>query len=73
MPVSLVDAQPSGRVVLTLAEVAARLGLHRQTVVAAIQRGQLPAVRIGRQWLIPVCALDRVLSPTGEGSPAAQP
>jgi excisionase family DNA binding protein len=33
---------------LTIPEVARRLGLHRDTVYRKIQRGEIPAVRIGR-------------------------
>ena len=32
---------------LTIPEVARRLGLHRDTVYRKIQRGEIPAVRIG--------------------------
>ncbi len=47
--------------VFTLAEAAARLGIHRQTLRAAIERGDLRAVRIGRRWLIPVEAIEELL------------
>jgi excisionase family DNA binding protein len=43
------------------AEVAVMLGLHRQTLAAAIRRGELPSVRIGRKVLVPSEALDRLL------------
>jgi len=46
---------------LTIAEAAARLGIHRQTVRAAIERGDLHAVRVGRRWLVPVAAIDELL------------
>jgi excisionase family DNA binding protein len=38
------------------------LGLHRQTLAAAIRRGELPAVRLGRKVLVPRTALDRLLA-----------
>lgn len=47
--------------VLTIAEAAARLGIHRQTLRAAIERGDVRAVRIGRRWLVPVTAIDELL------------
>lgn len=50
------------RLVLTLAEAAARLGLHRQSLRAAIDRGDLRAVRVGRKWLVPVDAIDELLA-----------
>ena len=49
------------RQVLTIAEAAARLGIHRQTLRAAIERGDLRAVRVGRRWLIPLAAIDELL------------
>jgi excisionase family DNA binding protein len=49
------------RVVLTLDEAASCLGVHRQSVRAAIERGELRAVRMGRRWLVPVAAIERLL------------
>jgi len=49
------------RLVLTIDEAAARLGLHRQSVRSAIDRGELHAVRIGRKWLVPTSALTALL------------
>lgn len=49
------------RLVISLAEAAERLGIHRQTLRAAIKRGDLRAVRVGRRWLIPVAAIDELL------------
>lgn len=43
---------------LTVAEAAERLRVCPDTVRAAIHRGELPAVRIGRTIRIPVAALD---------------
>lgn len=48
-------------IVLSIAEAAARLGIHRQTLRAAIERGDLRAVRIGRRWLVPIAAIDELL------------
>ena len=38
------------------------LGLHRHTLAAAIRRGELPAVRLGRKVLVPTAALDHLLA-----------
>ena len=46
----------------SVSEAAAMLGLHRQTLAAAIRRGELPAVRLGRKVLVPRTALDRLLA-----------
>jgi excisionase family DNA binding protein len=53
------------RRVLGIPEVAERLGLFRETVRRAILRGELPAVQVGRQWLVPVEVVERIES--GEG------
>ena len=45
--------------VLTLAEVAARLGVCVATVRRMIDRDKLPARRVGRQFRIPVHAFER--------------
>ena len=52
----------------SVSEVAVMLGLHRQTLAAAIRRGELPSVRIGRKVLVPSEALDRLLC-VGAASP----
>jgi excisionase family DNA binding protein len=46
---------------LTIGEAAHRLGVHRATLRAAIDRGEVPAARIGRRWLVPIAVLDRIL------------
>jgi excisionase family DNA binding protein len=45
-------------------EVARRLGVHRLTVRAAIGRGDLRAVRLGRRVLVPCSALETFLAGT---------
>lgn len=53
---------------LTVAEAAERLRVCPDTVRAAIHRGELPAVRIGRTIRIPLAALDG--TPTTEAAAA---
>jgi excisionase family DNA binding protein len=62
--------QTSERATLTLDEAADLLGVHRQTVGAAIRRGELPVLHVGRRVLIPVDALRRLLA-CGDTKPAA--
>lgn len=50
------------RVVLTVEETRAQLGLSRGLIYAAIQRGEIPSIRVGRRILIPRAALDHLLS-----------
>lgn len=61
------------RVVLGIREVAQILGLDTETVRAAVVRGELPASKLGSQWLIPRAAVDRLAAgvpPTGETNSA---
>ena len=55
------------RLALTISEAAVRLGVHRETLRAAIDRGEIPAVRLGRRWLVPIAAIDQLLADTGTG------
>lgn len=50
---------------LTVAEAAAILRLHPVTVQRLLRRGELPGVRVGRQWRIRRTDLDDRLR--GEG------
>lgn len=52
------------RVTLTVPEVALILGISRNEAYLAVQRGELPARRIGRRILIPRVALERWLAET---------
>jgi excisionase family DNA binding protein len=45
---------------LTTKDVAVKLGISRRRVLAMIQRGRLPARRIGVQWVIDEAALEAV-------------
>jgi excisionase family DNA binding protein len=45
---------------------AKRLGIGRNQAYEAAARGEIPVIRIGRRWLVPTAALDRMLS----GEPA---
>ena len=38
---------------LTPAEVAERLGVHRRTVYLWLRSGKLPGLKVGSQWRIP--------------------
>lgn len=47
---------------LTVAEVAETMRLSRMTVYRLVQRGDLPAVRVGRSYRVPADALDAYLA-----------
>ena len=42
-------------------EAARRLGIGERTAYRAAERGELPAVRIGNVWIIPLRAWERFL------------
>ena len=49
------------RRVLSVDEVARQLGIGRNAAYAAVRAGQIPAVRVGRRWLVPRRALEVLL------------
>jgi excisionase family DNA binding protein len=58
----LVAAKRQGADVLTVDDVATRLGIGRNQAYAAIQLGHIPALRFGRRWLVPRAAFERMLN-----------
>jgi excisionase family DNA binding protein len=62
-PRSGVGTAPPGveRLTLTVEEAATMLGISRAFAYEAVNRGEIPSVRIGRRVLIPRSALDRLL------------
>jgi excisionase family DNA binding protein len=62
------------RIAYTVAEIAAMLGKHPNTIYEWVQRGALPAEKLGGTIYIPKWALARLLSPAHEQpAPAAAP
>lgn len=53
------------RKVLTPAEVARQLRCHPKTVYKMLHEQQLPHIKAGDKFLIPIVALDRYLANTG--------
>jgi excisionase family DNA binding protein len=67
------DLQPPterGRIAYTVAEVAAMLGKHPNTIYEWVQRGALPAEKLGGTIYVPKWALARLLSPAAHEQPA---
>ena len=64
-----------GRIAYTVAEVAAMLGKHPNTIYEWVQRGALPAEKLGGSIYVPKWALARLLSPATyeQPAPAAAP
>jgi excisionase family DNA binding protein len=55
--------------VLSVEDVAIRLGIGRNQAYALVQLGKIPALRFGRRWLIPRVPFERMLA--GEAVAAA--
>lgn len=49
------------KLVYTPAETQKLLGLGRGTIYEALRTGAIPSVRVGRKFLIPRAALERML------------
>lgn len=45
----------------TTVQAAELLGLHRNTILKHIDRGEMPAVKVGRNYRIPAEWLDRYM------------
>ncbi len=50
-----------GRSTATVMETAKRLGIGRNQAYAAVKRGEIPVIQIGKRLLVPLAALDRLL------------
>jgi excisionase family DNA binding protein len=48
--------------VLSITEAAALLRLGRSLAYEAVQRGELPAVRVGRKWLVSKTSLQEFVN-----------
>jgi excisionase family DNA binding protein len=48
--------------VLTVEDVAVKLGIGRNQAYEAVHAGKIPSLRVGRRWLIPRPAFDRILN-----------
>jgi excisionase family DNA binding protein len=65
------DPSQVDRIAYTVAEVAALLGKHSNTIYVWVQRGSMPAERIGGTIYIPKWALARLISPDADHALAA--
>jgi excisionase family DNA binding protein len=53
-------------VTLTVEEAARMLGISRNSAFRAVQRGQLPSIRIGRRILVPRARLAALIAASTE-------
>ena len=54
--------------VLTVEEAAKALRIGRSAAYAAVHRGQIPSIRIGRKLRVPRAALEQLLSGSAKGN-----
>jgi len=54
------EAKRKGAAMASVEELAAVLGVGLNQAYAAVQMGQVPAVRFGRRWLISRKTIDRL-------------
>lgn len=47
---------------ITVKEAAHRLGIGINQAYEACERGQIPCLRFGKRWLIPIAAFERWLA-----------
>lgn len=59
------------RMTLNVHEAASLLGLSRNSLYAAANRGEVPTIKIGRRILIPRAALEKMLAEAGNRAEAA--
>ena len=59
----VLDGRWDGRSTFTVEEAGCEiLGLSKCSAYAAVNSGELPAIRIGHRWIVPRHALERILS-----------
>ena len=60
----ILAAKFDGRTTLTVEEVAEVLGISRWSAYEAVNKRQIPVVRVGRRWIVPRAALEKMLDVT---------
>ena len=50
---------------MTVAEAAIELGISRNAAYEAVQRGEIPVLKIGKRILVPKAAFERMLAEAG--------
>lgn len=60
----MVKEPPKSATFLTVGEVADYMRLSRMTVYRMIERGEMPALRVGRSFRVPRVAIEQIVSQT---------
>ena len=53
---------------MSVEECAAYLGIGRSAAYEGVRSGDIPAVRVGKRWLVPVAALEKMLNGAGKSA-----
>lgn len=64
--------QLTPRRTVTVAEAARLLGIGRASAYQAVATGAIPSLRLGRRIVVPIAALERMLSGPGKGERLGQ-
>ncbi|HWE65163.1 MAG TPA: helix-turn-helix domain-containing protein [Acidimicrobiales bacterium] len=64
---------PHSRLTLRVEEAAVLLGISRGLAYELINRGELPALRLGRRIVVPRAALEAFVAGAGDAVPGAEP
>jgi excisionase family DNA binding protein len=59
----ILAAKWDGRSTLTVEEAGEILGISRWSAYEAANKGELPVIRVGRRWIVPRHALEKLLTP----------
>jgi excisionase family DNA binding protein len=51
---------------ITVEQAGQELGISRNAAYAAVNAGEIPAIRIGRRWLVPKVAFRKLLESAGQ-------
>ena len=49
------------KMTISASETARRLGISKESTLRMLELGDIPAIRMGRNWLVPIKALDEWL------------
>jgi len=60
----MADETREARIVITVPEAARALDIGRNSAYAAVRRGDLPAIRMGRRLLVSKAALEQLVAET---------
>ena len=50
---------------ITVSEAAQLLGISRNAAYAAVHRGEIPSIRLGRRYVVPIDRLEELLDGRG--------